>query len=252
MEWEAEEQIQTEGWDAPSVQMPDPRLPFWGAWGNGQSMVLAPNGVVPPTTPVLGQGAPAVVQLNQFVSIVQARPKDRVAVVVRFAVQSSPSPSAETPLFPSVVIRIAERRNNTVFTRIVAVPPWGIAFGVNACDLDVSAAFLIGSPGDTLRVEAGVSYGPPLREWLPDPGPDGNFGVGPTGYDYVIPPGGHVDVQPLPFSRRMMVTVRLGTLTDPNIPAGDAASLILAAMPRSLVAGGGGATISVMWEIVGA
>ena len=114
--------------------------------------------------------------------------------------------------------------------------------------VSVKANVQIAAPGDLLRVECGLSYGQPLLEWFPDPGPDGNFGIGPTGYDYVLGPP--VTVQPLSFARRMMISVESGNLMNPAVGAGG--SIILSAMPRVITAAPAApCTISVMWECVG-
>jgi hypothetical protein len=149
-----------------------------------------------------------------------------------FSVQM-PTLAANSPAIVQVIV--GSRRGSISATRLITVPAWGIAIhcgsGFATCDI-----LSPGLPPSDFLVYAGVAIGRPFTEWL---------GVA----DIVAPPGpAFVTLTPVPFARRLTISVLSGSLATPALASGQ--TLTVSAAVRQIVGGPAGATVSVAWEVV--
>lgn len=148
-----------------------------------------------------------------------------------FSVQM-PTLAANSPVI--LQVKVGSRRGSISATRLVTVPAWGLALhcgsGFATCDI-----LSPGLPPNDFLVYGGIAIGRPFTEWV---------GVA----DVVIPIVTGAVLTPVPFARRLTISVLLGSLTTPVLASGQ--SLTVSAGVRTIVSGPAGATVSVSWEVV--
>jgi len=142
------------------------------------------------------------------------------------------------------VVTATQYRGAVEVVRTIVVPDQGIVIPVGSGRLRVAAVQPAGVvvPAQLL---AGVAYGAPTVEWIPEP-------------DVVIAPGASVVLVPPPWSRRLSVAILgnaspgIDVLTVPAWPFPFPVVAILSANKETFTANplGTGAVLSISWELV--